>query len=449
MFQDKEYGKAKPAFAKFVKSNPNNASYNYWYGVCCFETGETLESLKYLDFARKKKIQSAPLYLGLAYDKLYRFDDAVEAYEEYLEGIEGKKISPERAEALLSKSKVSARLLKGVENVCFIDSFVVGKKEFLAAYKISGEVGAIYTYNKYFEKEGENPGTVYETELGNKIYYGALGEDSTLNIYSRNKQLNEWSKESKLPGSINESANANYPFVLTDGITLYYASDGETSMGGYDIFVTRYNTDNDTYLSPENVGMPFNSPFNDYMYAIDEYNNLGWFASDRYQPEDTVCVYVFIPNAVKQAYNYESMEPEKITGLAQLRSIKETWKDEAVVAQAKKRLEEAVNYRPEEKQEYDFTFVINDNRVYHSAADFTSSSAGELFREYQQLEKEYLARKENLERQREAYANAGDADKTEMAPAILDLEKRVLMMYKEAENLRIKIRNVENDHLKQ
>jgi hypothetical protein len=39
--------------------------------------------------------------------------------------------------------------------------------------------------------------------------------------------------------------------VLTDGITIYYASDNENSMGGYDIFVTRYNTGTDTFLNPE------------------------------------------------------------------------------------------------------------------------------------------------------------------------------------------------------
>lgn len=94
-------------------------------------------------------------------------------------------------------------------------------------------------------------------------------------------------------------------------MTIYYASDGDGSMGGYDIFVTRYNTNTDTYLVPENVGMPFNSPYNDYMYVIDEYNNLGWFASDRYQPEDKVCIYVFVPNDSKRTYNYEAMEPEK------------------------------------------------------------------------------------------------------------------------------------------
>lgn len=95
-------------------------------------------------------------------------------------------------------------------------------------------------------------------------------------------------------------------------------------MSGYDIFVTRYNTNTDTYLVPENVGMPFNSPYNDYMYVIDEYNNLGWFASDRFQPEGKICIYVFIPNTSKQTYNYEAMEQQEIIRLAQIHSLKET-----------------------------------------------------------------------------------------------------------------------------
>ena len=136
--------------------------------------------------------------------------------------------------------------------------------------------------------------------------------DSTLSILSRNKLLDKWSDGSLLPGSINEAMNADYPYVLTDGITIYYASDGPGSMGGYDIFVTRYNTNTDSYLMPENVGMPFNSPYNDYMYVIDEFNDLGWFASDRYQPEGKVCIYVFIPNSSKQVYNYEGMDPDKM-----------------------------------------------------------------------------------------------------------------------------------------
>ena len=229
-------------------------------------------------------------------------------------------------------------MLKGVEEVCIIDSFVVDKANFLDTYKISEESGKLFTYNKFFKTEGDHPGTVYETELANKIYYSEKDKNGLLNIFSKNKMLDEWSKGWELPSSINASGNTNYPYVLTDGVTIYYASDGESSIGGYDIFVTRYNTATDTYMRPENVGMPFNSPYNDYMYVIDEYNNLGWFASDRYQPEGKVCIYVFIPNESKQVYNYEAMDPKQIVALAQLHSLKTTWKDQKEVDSARKRL---------------------------------------------------------------------------------------------------------------
>ena len=172
-----------------------------------------------------------------------------------------------------------------------------------------------------------------------------------LSILSRNKLLDKWSDGSLLPGSINEAMNADYPYVLTDGITIYYASDGPGSMGGYDIFVTRYNTNTDSYLMPENVGMPFNSPYNDYMYVIDEFNDLGWFASDRYQPEGKVCIYVFIPNSSKQVYNYEGMDPDKMISLAQLHSIKDTWTDTDAVKGAPRKASDRCQRKAADHQE--------------------------------------------------------------------------------------------------
>lgn len=112
-----------------------------------------------------------------------------------------------------------------------------------------------------------------------------------MQLYSRIKLINNWSDPEPL-NTLNEQGNVNYPYLMADGVTLYYASDGEGSLGGYDIFVTRYDSESSSYLRPDNIGMPFNSPANDYMYVIDELNNLGWFASDRYQPEDKVCIYV-------------------------------------------------------------------------------------------------------------------------------------------------------------
>lgn len=84
-------------------------------------------------------------------------------------------------------------MLKGVEDVCVIDSFVIDKANFLKAYKISEESGKLFTYNDYFKTKGYHPGTVYETEIGNRIYYSEQGEES-LNILSKTKMLDEWSQ---------------------------------------------------------------------------------------------------------------------------------------------------------------------------------------------------------------------------------------------------------------
>ena len=65
-------------------------------------------------------------------------------------------------------------MLKGVEEVCFIDSFVVDKEKFLDAYKISPESGKLFMYDTYFNDSGKEGGTVYETELGNKLYYSEM-----------------------------------------------------------------------------------------------------------------------------------------------------------------------------------------------------------------------------------------------------------------------------------
>ena len=79
---------------------------------------------------------------------------------------------------------------------------------------------------------------------------------------------------SSLNGLTERNGQQDYPFMLSDGTTLYFAENGEESLGGYDLFVTRYSSSSHEYLKPENLGMPFNSPYNDYMLVIDEPNNL-------------------------------------------------------------------------------------------------------------------------------------------------------------------------------
>ena len=149
---------------------------------------------------------------------------------------------------------------------------------------------------------------------------------------------------------------------------------------------------------------------------------------DRFQPEGKVCIYVFIPNTSKQTYNYEAMEQQEIIRLAQIHSLKETWKDENTVAEALQRLKEAINHKPQERRVVDFEFVIDDNTTYYLLSDFQSPKAKQLFQSYRQLEKDYLQQEDKLDGLRQQYATANQQGKEKLAPAILDLEKRILQM---------------------
>jgi hypothetical protein len=260
-----------------------------------------------------------------ALDKAYHFEEAVQTYEAFIARQTKRRRSVGEAPALMEQSRAHLRMRKGTEEVCIVDSIVVDKESFLSAYRLSAETGTLYTYDNFFHQDTNEAGTVYKTELADRIYYARKGDGGHYNIYKAWELKGGWDEPELIAALAGDSTNANYPFVMNDGVTIYYAADGANSMGGYDIFVTRYDPDSESYLTPDNVGMPFNSPYNDYMYVVDEWNNLGWFASDRYQPAGKVCLYIFIPNATKRVYNYETTDKARLARLARLASLKETW----------------------------------------------------------------------------------------------------------------------------
>ena len=152
--------------------------------------------------------------------------------------------------------------------------------------------------------------------------------DSACHIVQSDYIGNRWTTPLRVEGI--SSASANNPFLMPDGTTLYFAQKGENSIGGYDIFVTRYDGDTGSFLRAENLGMPFSSTANDYFYAIDEANNLGYFVTDRRQPAGKVCIYVFIPNTTRKIYASENYSEEKMRSLARIDRIADSWGDKAL-----------------------------------------------------------------------------------------------------------------------
>lgn len=92
---------------------------------------------------------------------------------------------------------------------------------------------------------------------------------------------------------LNTTYNEGFPFLLSDGIHLIYASDKPEGLGGYDLYMSRYSIERQAYLEPILLPMPLNSYANDYLYAIDEEAGRSYLISDRDAEEGKVNLYVF------------------------------------------------------------------------------------------------------------------------------------------------------------
>jgi len=431
-FNDGEFENAKPIFQKLVRQAPNNATYNFWYGACLYETDEKEASEPYLEKAVKRDVINAFRYLGkLRFDQ-YRFDEAVENYESHIGWLTKKKRDTEQAEAEMERLRQGSLMIKAVERITVIDSLVVDKQNFLAAYKLSRESGRIF-------QDPDKAGTSYCNEMGNRTFH-CDNHNGKLRLFGATRLLEGWSQPEQLNG-LNDSANINNPFMMGDGQTLYFASDGEESLGGYDIFVTRYDAENNTFLKPSNIGMPFNSPDNDFMLAIDEFNNIGWFASDRRQPAGKVCIYIYEPNPSKVTYDFDTTDEELMTQVASLSSINKTWSDTNRVQLLKKQLAILMKGKEEKAERHDFVFVIDDNRTYYTLSDFKSRQAAVSFTTLRQDTDQLRKTELELEQKRDAYMTAND--KTSLANEILTLEQTLLKLQQAINELTAKVRNEE------
>lgn len=365
----------------------------------------------------------------------YRFTEAIERLEADIAQANRRKKPTESLEATLEKARSFSVMLSATEKVYFIDSMVVDKQKFLSAMHFGEDCGffdkasALVPESVKTRKLGE---VAYRNELANKIYFSQQA-DGISGLFVTERAGDSWSRPKALSGIAHEGAVQDYPYVMSDGVTLYYADQREDGVGGYDIYVTRYNAEKDEFLKAENIGMPFNSPANDYMYVIDEVNRLGWFVSDRYQPEGKVCIYVFQPNESRQVYDAMAVGEDWLREVARLTSIRHCMLNKTALAKAKSRLQQIIDSEPDRNSNRNANrFLISDDKVYTSLLQFKSKEAQRLAIEWSKEKESLDHEEERLERLRKNF------DVTEATAT----EKQRLM---EQENLVYTKREVVND----
>jgi len=83
-----------------------------------------------------------------------------------------------------------------------------------------------------------------------------------------------------------------YSVVSADGKSMYFSSASLYGMGGYDLYVSRRDGPDSEWGTPVNLGLPFSSPYDDFLYVDTEDGKYTLFASNRGCPADSINVYV-------------------------------------------------------------------------------------------------------------------------------------------------------------
>lgn len=436
-----------------ARKAPKNQALNRVAADLLKDAGRYAESITYY----MKSGNSGNLGAAEASYYMYDFEGARDYLDKYL--AKRSKAEAERDNKFVGTASgemtdwtdfLSARISLGrsmldrVENIEIIDSINVPADGFFEFVRLAGSAGSLVgmeEIEKIVSREdmaalGVNdimqPGFV--TERGDEmIWVGSDSAGNSVMIESYRLADGSWDKPVKLfdySGIFGNNVGSwvDYPFLLNDGVTLYFASDGDESLGQLDIFMTR--RDENEFLQPSNIGMPYNSPFNDYLYAVDEETGAGWWVTDRNRVPDSVTIYTFIPKEIRENYPVDTPD---LASRARVSSIADTWQEGKDYDRLRRSIA-SVGERRTVRSAEEFDFQLPDGRVLHRISDFHAPMARTAMKNYLKEKAHADSLRSRLAAMRADYAR-GDH---KQASEILRLEKSI-------EQLSVTLRSLANE----
>ena len=416
-----------------------NADISKLYGQALCMTGAYQESIEPLQYAAQHSKTGAWWYLGISRQHLYDFDGAIVALEKYRSLMKNGSPWIARTDSIITECQIGLKGVSHVQNVEVIDSLIVPRTLFFSHYMLGAESGRLLDPvrcgGRFAALADSADAVVFENQAADyrlltSRHKGKYG------LYESHLFADQW-EEPRLIASIEAGTRRLcFPFLRSDSETLYFACDSTPGFGGMDIYKTHYSTDTESYYKPERLGMPFNSPYDDYMMAIDETHQVGWWATNRNTTADQVCIYLF---RLEDSPSYlEGRQPNR----ARVASISATWRNKKGYGA----LLEEIRSAPQEVVEQEVVRIpINDALVYSSVDQFRSAKAREAYELSLQVEESLLSVQGELDSMRQEYHSASAKRRQELRKVILQAEQKELQLIDQLHSVQKKYRTLENN----
>lgn len=349
----------------------------------------------------------------------FDFDGAQEAFAK-LSKIRMPKDTTFVSDVAHSKRLVSTleRMSQGMRSVRLVSKAV------LPAVDPGNEIAQQLAYlgeiseGMYITRDGRQRWLVVPTEEGGRTFAveHRLGDGA-------------WEKGTpiKIKG-LSAMGEVAYPYLLADGSTLYFSYKGPETLGGWDVYVSRYDRNKKELLVPQQLPMPYNSLADDRMYVLDEEQGIVYLLTDRGGDE---CVLFAIEK--EDGGVLSSEEPGVRLALAMLsHQESETLKP---MARLRKSAKEQVSRSRIERKPH---VVVGGYKIY-GEGDLKKPASKALLASFLEVAKALERDTERLRVLRQRWAEAVDASTRDR------ISRDILATERMVEEERVRLRSLTNE----
>lgn len=239
---------------------------------------------------------NAKLKEAEAFHKSYEFSKAIEIYGKLIKEAQdttakGSTEDLSKLNKLLAQSQNGGNMLNFAYSPGIIAAKESSIKTFFLLYPGFDNGKWVLTPPEFTGESGERS-YMFLPDNARRLVFSAKDNSGSWNIYTSSmKENGEWTYPEMLNENITSTGDELFPYITDDGKSLYFSSNGHYGMGGFDIYVSRWDENSNDWGVAQNLGFPFSSPEDDFLYYDTPDGNYTVFASTRDTRKDSVMVY--------------------------------------------------------------------------------------------------------------------------------------------------------------
>lgn len=220
----------------------------------------------------------------------YDFAEALQIYHTLLADADSAQAAVLGAQIMRCENGLN--LLKFATKPELVASQVVPLNDFYLHYSHLPDRTWIPIPND-FVAEGLHPfcnALQFDREM-REVVYSSPDSTGRWNLWTSRLQGDTlWSLPRPLGEAFTSAGDEIFPVISADGQQLFFSSNGMAGMGGYDLFVCDRLSDG-SWSAPQNVGFPYSSVADDFVFSNTPDGYFSVFASTRDCPAGSIRLY--------------------------------------------------------------------------------------------------------------------------------------------------------------